>query len=613
MDRHGRATTSPMKVYRYGLLRPTENADLVRQQMRAAHVYRNALVEIERGRRAAARAAASAQHAIVGEAEKRAKEADGELDEALKEMLSARAQSRKRSETEPMRQRVQDARARRREARNSLREARFKLRVDDDYMAEVDRINLLAASLVRNARAYCGVYWGTYLLIEAEIEAARKMPLYDGLSPKDPHFVRWRGEGRVGVQLQGGLAAAQAFGSDTQLQIAAALLSPSGKRASKKDFRVLRLRVGSDGRAPIWASWPMLLHRPIPAGAIIKCATVQLRMIGPREEWSVCITVETEAQATELREEEAVAVDLGWRTRDTGLRACAWRGTDGRRDELQLTAELVSSLGKANELRGTRDANFDLARMALARWLSLTEEVPAWLTEAAKTLSHWKSPGRLAALVKRWAEERFRGDKWAYIDLETWRYKDHHLWEWETSQRVKSLRRRTEVYRIFAANLARRYNTLVLEDFDLRVFARRAPAEESAENELARSHRHQLATSSLRLALLNAFGKSRTVVVSAVNTTAACHVCGTVLSFDAAVAIDHRCEACGASWDQDDNACVNLLARWREQLCDEQSVRGARIEANAEIHKTKESKWVKAKKMAAERSSRLANRSQNGS
>ena len=38
-------------VYQYGLLPPTRNAELVNDQMRLAHRYRNVLVEIERDRR----------------------------------------------------------------------------------------------------------------------------------------------------------------------------------------------------------------------------------------------------------------------------------------------------------------------------------------------------------------------------------------------------------------------------------------------------------------------------------------------------------------------------------------------------------------------------------
>src|SRR5271170_3479813 len=55
-------------VYRYGLLPPGKNADLARDQMRKAHAYRNTLVEIERGRRHAERAAYSS-HGNVAELE----------------------------------------------------------------------------------------------------------------------------------------------------------------------------------------------------------------------------------------------------------------------------------------------------------------------------------------------------------------------------------------------------------------------------------------------------------------------------------------------------------------------------------------------------------------
>jgi hypothetical protein len=46
---------SKIRVYQYGLKAPTQNADLVREQMILAHRYRNTLTEIERGRRSAIR------------------------------------------------------------------------------------------------------------------------------------------------------------------------------------------------------------------------------------------------------------------------------------------------------------------------------------------------------------------------------------------------------------------------------------------------------------------------------------------------------------------------------------------------------------------------------
>ena len=70
--------------------------------------------------------------------------------------------------------------------------------------AALDLIAKRAGSLQRNARAHCGVYWGTYLLVEAAHDASREMPLYDGVEPNDPRFSKWNGEGRIGVQVQQG-------------------------------------------------------------------------------------------------------------------------------------------------------------------------------------------------------------------------------------------------------------------------------------------------------------------------------------------------------------------------------------------------------------------------
>jgi len=48
-------------VYQYGLLAPSVNTALVREQMRSAHEYHNALIAIERDRRDKLRAATHAR------------------------------------------------------------------------------------------------------------------------------------------------------------------------------------------------------------------------------------------------------------------------------------------------------------------------------------------------------------------------------------------------------------------------------------------------------------------------------------------------------------------------------------------------------------------------
>jgi hypothetical protein len=556
----------PTRVYRYGLLAPTEREAEVRETLRQAGRYRNTLVEIERGRRAAIRTA-EAQIGDIGAQLCALRDAENTLTDLLKNMHARRAISRSRSESVEDRAAIQDARLRKKEARQAFQTTRIQLRENPTLQAERDRIQALSAELQRSARKHCGVYWGTYLLVEAAHDQVRAAPLWDGAEPSDPRFQRFSGEGRVGMQLQGGLPVAEVFGDDTRLQIAQ--IDPTAwydeKRGERKkaSHTVLSLRIGSEGRAPIWARWPMTMHRPLPPGGMIKWATISLRKDGPREEWSLELTVSSPEVETTPRK-GVVAIDIGWRKIDQEIRVAMWQGDDGQAGELRLPALLVSGLEKPEALRSTRDKLFDQARDALKAAL-VPLRVPVALEAPLKTLGQWRSPARLAAFCRRWKNQRFEGDVEAYLALETWRYHDHHLWAWESGHRRSTLRHRKELYRVFAASLADRYGTLVLEDFDLRTFAHQKPSEEPAENATARAHRPLAGVSELRLVLENAFrGRGgATEKVSARDSTKIHAACGSVEVFDAAKAIDHTCSACGVQFDQDANAAKVLLERWR--------------------------------------------------
>jgi hypothetical protein len=143
-----------MKVYQYGLRPATENAAVVAEQMWLAHRYRNTLVEIERGRRAAVR----------------------RLCEASDELAAYDAAP----ETEKKQAAIVLIEARR---------AAFRKRKED-----VARVNALALELHKSARAHCGVYWGTYLLVEDAMDASRKADAkrgaeyWDGVTPNDPRL-----------------------------------------------------------------------------------------------------------------------------------------------------------------------------------------------------------------------------------------------------------------------------------------------------------------------------------------------------------------------------------------------------------------------------------------
>jgi hypothetical protein len=622
-----------IRVYRFGLLQPTENADVVREQMWLAHKYRNTLTEIERGRRAATRLL----HSSVGDIP--ALEADVEKAEeehrgALDVILRHRAKTRSRSETPEMKGLEKEARRKRSIARKALSDARRLLREDASVRAEEGIIHSKKNELVRSARDYSGLghngphrgAWGTYLLVESAADQAAHKPLYRGADASDPHFVR-AGDVRrfrVGVQLQGGLPIADALaGADSQLRLASvedrAWLDRSGgaKRPPHHGKRThmrttLRMRVGSESRTkPIWATWPMIMHRPIPDGAIIKMVTVAVERIGPRECWYACFTVDLPARRATCGTGR-IAMPVGWRTRPAGALRVAVLVDDrgGQPSEVTLDSEWISSLDKADELRRTRDTNFNAARDALNVWLTDRTDLPDWLLEARPHLWQWRSAGRLAALAKRWRNNRFVGDEDSYVALETWRYKDRHLWEWESSQRSKTLLRRREQYRKLAAHLAKEYGEVLLADTDKRVLAKRGGVDVT-ENDTARLNRVRAAVSELEGAVRNAFLAAGGIITkvdvssgggeSGAGATHECHLCGFPNEFDAALSVEQHCDGCDAMWDQDANMAKNMLKR-RERIGDAPSPGTARDGDNANDSGDKyEGRFAKARRKKAEK------------
>ncbi|MGO9833310.1 MAG: hypothetical protein ACLP1X_03770 [Polyangiaceae bacterium] len=569
-------------------------------QMRTAHRYRNTLVAVERARRAAIRAVRSARPEMAAR-ETEYKDASALLDAAIDSIRRERARTHKRTETAAMRESVRACRAARRTAYVALLDARR--RIAPELAGAHEEINERAAELRRNARHHCGLgeggphfgAWGTYLLIEAADQTARKTPIDDGTDARDPQFVEWNGNGAVGVQIQGGMTSeALTGGRDTRLRLDAEPKWSSPRPPTCKDsprlLRLLHARVGSDAREPIWAVWPIVLHRPLPEGSRIKNARILCERVANRDRWCVCFTVEMPPDVRRCGT-GAVAVNLGWRVIGDELRVASWRGDDGARADVRLSSGLLASLHKTESLQSIRDERFDVARDRLARWLDAPSTVaPEWLRTRAARISHWKSKARLAALCNHWrvnlgeSEEERRQfsalDRWLRGDRlkdgradpssSAW-HGDNHLWTWATHQRRNALAQRREVYRLVGASLASRYETLVLADCDLRDVARRPKAEERAENTTARRNRHLAAVSELRTAVMQAFlarGGSVTKV-PARDTTRGCQKCGLVSAFDAAEILAPTCEGCGTRWDQDDRAALNLLLAT-------QNARGAR-------------------------------------
>ena len=571
----------PTKVYRFGLLPPVTNQSKVRELMFTGHKYRNTLTEIERERRKAVREAIGP--AIV-DSEQLAAKLGSNVQTIAKEIKALHAKEKTLKTPKELATQLKDARHVHKTAINAFHEAKKRVYEDPEMKARIAAIEEHAAEKRRMARGDSGLArkgmssFGTYQRVEAACDQSRKMPLYDGTAHNDPAFKRFTDATpsfAVHLQNEYVLPAEKLFQSNDWVWI-----DPVDERVWFQETRrgdrrklsrtKLHIRLGAPDGVPMMTEFPMVMHRAIPAGGKISWVVVQVTRHGPREEWSVCFTVtfpETSVAPSALRGTGAVAIDLGWRViPETGeLRVASWYGEDGQQGELRLNRYALHGLEIPDQLHSLRDQKFNVARDSLTKWIVGKTDLPTWLVQEIPNLAQWRSPNRLASVARKWRNNRFPGDEEAYAELEAWRYRDYHLWCYETGQRSGALRHRREIYRIFGATLAKNYDTVVFEDFDLRKIARRPSIKEKNENETARTNRVRAATSELRLWVLNAFSSrgGSNSKVDAVDSTHICRVCGSVESFDAAAFITHVCSGCGTFWDQDENSAKVLFERFR--------------------------------------------------
>ena len=596
------------RIYEYGLLPPTAEVARIWEQIWLAHKYRNALVEVERQRRDRARQVMAGYPAIATlQAEIAALQAQCEVIVEQIKAIKAQLRTKALRETATLRAELTVLRDAQKAKREDLKTEKAALATDATAQAAFAASNDTAHAQVLALRAASGVYWGTYILVEAAMDAARK-------SKMDPGFVHWAGGGRLGIQIQAG-AAADELETNPYCRVLAAPDHRSGRRANTR--RTLQLRIGSDGRTPIFGEWPMIMHRPIPAEATIKQITVVCRRVGQRVEWRALFSLsfpEIERPMPTIEyapSNKTIALNLGWCQVAGGLRAGYVVTADGREQEVLVPHTVIDRVTKADSIRGIRDEHLNTMRSALSAWVAANPwpvtppGAPRGFAERSEHLGHWRSSERFTALARYWRANRFPGDDAGYDLLEAWRYRDQHLEQYQLGMARGALRHRRELFRRAAAELAKTYDTLVIDDFDLRD-TQRSPAAEDARTEISAVKHQQtlVAPSELRQVFVSAFSRTGTIVkVSAENITRRCHVCKHINDWDrTATGRLHTCTSCGVTWDQDANACHNLLHERHAVIMATLAARAAKGPNTAP-----KGRWAKAKaKKAARQAQALA-------
>lgn len=572
-----------MLVMKYGLLAPVEGAEHVLHVLEQAHGLRNKLVEVEIARRKSIRAAYRL-HPECADLERAAIDASKAARGALVELRKSK------SKTGHLRDQIREARKNGDEPRAKALQVRLDAEDSDDKdsmklaldkmrkgeheaidawskgrrsSAQVDRVKAAIAAAndkaiadSKSAARASDLHWGSREVVEASCKQAfAKRPLWDYTWPNDPEVMEFDGRGRIALRFTKAkkpvpvpaLYGDSSARSDVIIDRPPPLPSDAKRRngnpikVGRKDLRVLRMRIGEKDGKPLWAAWPMILHRMPQSDGVVVGASVCVCRDGDKTRWYATITVDSGLPQPSEAPGEVAVVDIGWRAEDDGALhvATAW-APDGVVDRLLLdnaggrrspTSGKLRDCGLANRLRypdSIRRDNDDLFNRqvrCLTEWVMSAESgAPDWLTEAVKDSHAWRSHQRLIELVELWATKRFPQDKrdvpamraWMdeddlklygrpegpFVSMQAWVKKEHHLWMWEYHQRSAAERQRKDAYRNFAMRLAREYRTVVMTNTDYARVARlRKPNDDKQANETARRNRVLAAPSELRSAI----------------------------------------------------------------------------------------------------------------
>lgn len=540
-----------MKVYEYGIFKPSNEPMLV-EQLKLANRYYNKLIEIERDRRAAVRAAQARLIPEVGEIQQVIDKLEADLEEVRGRIQQTRQRTRSGKHRRGDSAEAREIKARLAEARKQRTAAKLNAQAkQEELLAAYEEASEQAHKQCLEARAANGLYYGTYLCVEEAVYAACK-------SKKDPEFKRWNGGGTIGVQVQGGITPDELFGNDTRVQIDPAPWKPMSEHGTRNHLRsTVRLRVGSEGRRPIWHEWRVVLHRPLPEGAKIMWVKAIARRGENRQlRWSLQFSVNGDDPVF-TDERRVVALDLGWRLRPDGtVRVAYWH--DGETGgELTVPTSVEEHLSKASSIRGFRDRDLNIMR-PLLDLSTASAEVRA----AGETVALWKSLRRFHALHEVWKHHRAPGDEAAYRVLDEWHKRDRHLERYERGLRDRAIRSRRDLFRVFAKQLAARYGTVILEDWKLPSVSRH-PLPEDGPKTTTEADRQRVRSAPGQLReLLEA--KMRCVKVDPARTTLDHHETGIETCDDPARTVDLRYGV--DTEDQDRNAALALLARGRAAI-----------------------------------------------
>lgn len=494
-----------MIVYKYGALKPQVIGgtfeDLLNYQ-RDSNAFYNALIEIERWRIAARDLTEELQQAPLDE--------DQKTEHRLAYNAATRAAGKATTIGWGQKQAVTERVA-----------AAMKTRRKDEFKAR--------ARAVKN----------NYPFVKRILTCAR------------PRHRRFDGEGILAATVQSCSEVTVRdvlAGTPSALKISAATAGPGpvSRRSGKRRVVTLRLRDGLSLEVPIEYSRELPLFVETAEGirpTRVIFARLMIERIGERWVYSVHFTLDASARARVQTGIGKCAINFGWRRVEGGIRVAYAVDDQGNESSLVIPDRLIGRQKHAESLRSLADEVAaiylgDGARRTKSRRLALASPDANHRALGRERFTHEQAAERSAEAAEHWAR------------------RDRKLYQWERNEYAATLRARREIYRLWARVIGAKYDSCVIEAFDMKSVIERVPGKDDIP--AARHYRFLVAPHALRQEIKSVFGAACETLKPA-KRTLTCHACGALCKWDKARELRHDCESCGAAWDQDANNSKNQL------------------------------------------------------
>ena len=560
----------PTKVYAYAA-KVMNGTEEIAEQISAAHKYYNQLIELRRAYSAERDRLIRVTCPDYDSAQIAVEEADIAHKQLVDAARAANAKAKRKRATPEEVKAIQAAYAVLKDSWAAHKVTRELVRDDVALQALLEQLNIdFNGVLIENsdrrkggkfkdAREACGVYWGTYLKIEASVEQAVKRF-------GEPRFRSWDGSGQIAVQVQNGGTFSNVLSGAGRIGSFVRFVYRQQRSKHRVPWMTFKLRVKtSDKNKPIWCEVRTAWTRELPNDAKIMGVTLVRIPRGvfrtkagyiPQYDWSLQFTVRT----TTIKPRASAGVcgiDIGWRwMEDDSLCVAYYVGDDGKHSDLRLSPALIKRWDKSEAIQGNRDKDFNAAMASLIDWKASLVAPPEWFAEATKFCAKWESKEKLRRLLDQWSKNRIVGDEAIYEKLCEWRARDVHLEQYARFNQYKAQRIRKQLYLKFAADLRKRYGTIAVEDF---VMTKKLTRKKRVTDNTFDPTKRPMRIASVGL-LRQIFVNDGAIKFESAFTTKMCHLCGSIEDWDQAKELCHTCSQCSAFWNQDFNAAMNLLA-----------------------------------------------------